>query len=82
MTHTTFARRRRKVAVLQRNIENLNAMNTLLKNWKTSLAGLVAIAGVVTATWLPQYSDEVAKVVGMLAGLGLLAAKDGNQTGL
>lgn len=82
MTHTTFARRRRKVAVLQRNIENLNAMNTLLKNWKTSLAGLVAIAGVVTATWLPQYSDEVAKVVGILAGLGLLAAKDGNQTGL
>lgn len=82
MTRTTFARRRRKVAVLQRNIENLNAMNTLLKNWKTSLAGLVAIAGVVTATWLPQYSDEVAKVVGILAGLGLLAAKDGNQTGL
>lgn len=57
-------------------------MNNLLKNWKTSLAGIVAIAGVITSTWLPQYSDEVAKIVGILAGLGLLAAKDGNKTGV
>lgn len=57
-------------------------MNNLLKNWKTSLAGIVAIAGVITSTWLPQYSDEVAKIVGILAGLGLLAAKDGNKTGI
>jgi len=55
-------------------------MNYILKNWKTSLAGLVAIAGVITATWLPQYADEVAKAVGILTGLGLIAAKDGNKT--
>ena len=55
-------------------------MNYILKNWKTSLAGLVAIAGVITATWLPQYADEVAKAVGILTGLGLIAAKDGNHT--
>jgi hypothetical protein len=56
-------------------------MNYIVKNWKTTLAGLVTIAGVVTATWLPQYSDEVAKAVATLAGLGLIAAKDGNKTG-
>lgn len=57
-------------------------MNYLTKNWKTSLAGLAAIAAVITATWLPQYADEVAKAVGILTGLGLLAAKDGNKTGI
>lgn len=56
-------------------------LETLLKNWKTTLAGLVTIAGVITATWLPQYADELAKVIGVLAGLGLIVAKDGNQTG-
>lgn len=57
-------------------------MNYIVKNWKTTLAGLVTIAGVVTATWLPQYADEVTKVVGFLAGLGLIAAKDGNKSGI
>lgn len=57
-------------------------MQNMLKNWKTTLAGLVAIAGVITATWLPEYADEVAKVTGVLVGLGLLAAKDGNKTGV
>lgn len=57
-------------------------MQNLLKNWKTTLAGLVAIAGVIAATWLPEYADEVAKVTGVLVGLGLLAAKDGNKTGV
>ena len=56
-------------------------MNYILKNWKTTLAGIISIAGVITATWLPQYADEVAKVVGTLAGLGVIAAKDGNKTG-
>lgn len=54
----------------------------LLKNWKTSIAGIVAIAGIVTATWLPQYKDEVTNVVGFLVGIGLIAAKDGDKTGV
>lgn len=54
----------------------------LLKNWKTSLAGLVTIASIVAATWLPQYQDELANVIGVLVGLGLIAAKDGNKTGV
>jgi len=53
----------------------------LLKNWKTSLVGVFAIAAIVTSTWLPQYKDELETVAGLLAGLGLLAAKDGDKTG-
>jgi len=54
----------------------------LLKNWKTSLVGVFAIAAIVTSTWLPQYKDELETVVGVLVGLGLLAAKDGDKTGV
>ena len=43
---------------------------------------MFAILAVVTSTWLPQYRDELEAVVGVLAGLGLLAAKDGNKTGV
>lgn len=57
-------------------------MNYILKNWKTSLAGIVTIAGVITATWLPQYTDELSKAIGVLAGLGLIASKDGNKSGI
>ncbi len=57
-------------------------MKNLLKNWKTTLTGVVAIASVVAATWMPQYADHVAQLTGVLVGLGLIAAKDGNQTGV
>ena len=49
-------------------------LDNILKNWKTTLAGIITIAGVITATWLPQYADEVAKVVGILAGFGLVVS--------
>jgi len=54
----------------------------LLKNWKTTLAGVVSIAAIITATWLPQYADELATVVGLLVSLGLVVAKDGDKTGV
>ena len=54
----------------------------LLKNWKTSLVGVFAILAVITSTWLPQYKDELETVAGILAGLGLLAAKDSDKTGV
>lgn len=50
----------------------------IFKNWKTSLAGIFAILTVITSTWLPEYKDELASIVGVLGGLGLLAAKDGD----
>lgn len=57
-------------------------MNYIIKNWKTSLIGLVSICTVVVNTWLPQYSAELHKMTEMMIALGLLAAADGNQTGL
>jgi hypothetical protein len=48
----------------------------IIKNWKTSLAGAIAILVVITSTWLPQFKDELEAVTGVLVGLGLLAAKD------
>jgi hypothetical protein len=57
-------------------------MNYIVKNWKTSLAGLVAIALVIAETWLPEYRGAVTSAIGVLTGMGLLAAKDGNQSGV
>jgi hypothetical protein len=57
-------------------------MNYLIKNWKTTLLGVLGLAGVITTYWLPQYADELAKAVGTLVSLGLIAAKDGNKTGV
>ena len=54
----------------------------LLKNWKTSLTGIVAIAGIIATTWLPEYQDELASITTVLVGLGLIAAKDGDKSGL
>lgn len=57
-------------------------MNYILKNWKTSLIGLVSICTVVVNTWLPQYSAELHKMTEMLLAFGLLATKDVDKTGL
>lgn len=87
MTHTTFARRRRKVSVLRKNIDSINLilkpMDNLLKNWKTSLAGIVGIIAIVVSTWLPEYQVQLDKAIVVLMGLGLLQARDpkGNITG-
>lgn len=54
----------------------------LAKNWKTTLAGVFAIAGIVVSTWLPQYAPQLQQVSAVLAGMGLIAAKDGNKTGV
>jgi hypothetical protein len=78
--HTTFARRRRKVAVLRQNIQTLETiltpMNALLKDWKTSLAGIVGILAIIVSTWLPEYQVQLDKAVVVLMGLGLLGARD------
>jgi hypothetical protein len=78
--HSTFARRRRKVAVLRQNLEELEpiltTMNNLLKNWKTSLIGIIGIIGIIVSTWLPEYQTQLDKAVVILMGLGLLRAED------
>lgn len=80
MTITTFARRRRKAAVLRQNIDNLypilHPMDNILKNWKTSLAGLVGIIAIIVSTWLPEYQVQLDKAIVVLMSLGLLQARD------
>jgi hypothetical protein len=49
-------------------------------SWKTSAAGIVAVAAVVITQFFPQYHDLFDKVVGVAVGLGLLAARDNNVT--
>lgn len=55
--------------------------NFIIKNWKTSLAGF---AGLI-ATYLKakQIVDEetFTLILGLIATIGLLFAKDGDQTG-
>ncbi len=57
-------------------------MSYLAKNWKTTLAGVVGIAGIVVGTWFPEYGPQLTKATVVLTSLGLIAAKDGNKTGV
>ena len=58
-------------------------MNTILKSWKTTLAGVlsVVLAG-VTIKYPAIFTPELDSViVAVLAGFGLIVSKDGNVTG-
>ena len=48
----------------------------IARNWKTTILGVVAVASAVVTYFAPQYADELQKVIGFLAGLGLIAARD------
>jgi hypothetical protein len=56
-------------------------MKHILKNWKTSLAGLISIitAGLVGTGKID--ATTAATIVTITSGLGFAAAKDGNVTG-
>lgn len=57
----------------------------MLKSWKTTSAGILSIVGaIVTVIYAPRpISPEVitGALTAVLAGIGLLFAKDGNVTG-
>ena len=57
-------------------------MKNFFKNWKTSLAGLFGIAAVVIPAVAPQHATTLQQVAALAVSLGLLAAKDGDKTGL
>jgi hypothetical protein len=57
-------------------------MKNLFKNWKTSLAGIFGLASAVLPLYAPQHAATLHQVGGLLISLGLLAAKDGDKTGL
>lgn len=48
----------------------------MIENWKTSLAGIVAIISTVIAYWFPQYQIQWASFIALVTGLGLLAGAD------
>jgi hypothetical protein len=56
-------------------------MGTLLKNWKTTLAGLVGILTVVGPAmgWITH--DQALSIGALAASFGLIAAKDSNVSG-
>lgn len=49
-----------------------------MRNWKTNLAGIGAIATGIGLLCAHKYEEGVAAII---AGFGLLAAKDHNTTG-
>lgn len=53
-------------------------MKKILKNWKTSLAGLGAI---LTGAAMIVKGNYVEGIASVSAGIGLLKAKDSNVTG-
>jgi hypothetical protein len=57
-------------------------MKSIVKNWKTTLAGLFGIAGVVVPLVLPQYAGPLQQATALAVSLGLIVAKDGNKTGV
>jgi len=51
-----------------------------MKSWKTTLAGLLAILSAAVGAFWPQHLPLVGTLTGVLAGLGLIAARDNNVT--
>lgn len=53
-----------------------------MKNWKTTVAGIV-VAGIAVATALGYLTAQQATAIGAAAtSLGLIVAKDNNVTGV
>ncbi|WP_189337091.1 hypothetical protein [Flavobacterium laiguense] len=53
-----------------------------MKDWKTTLAGVI-VGGVAVAIALGYISAEVgAQIIAVAGALGLIAAKDGDKTGI
>lgn len=53
-----------------------------ITNWKTTLSGIVAIAGVVVKLINNPTSMDASDVAAVTAGVGLLLAKDKDVTGV
>ncbi|HLH17404.1 MAG TPA: hypothetical protein VKX45_09305 [Bryobacteraceae bacterium] len=56
-------------------------MNHILQNWKTTLAGLLALAASLAPIWAPgTVATKIQMTAAAFAASGLLVAKDGNNT--
>jgi hypothetical protein len=46
------------------------------KSWRTTLAGLVGIAGAIATIVWPEYAAKIGAISTAIVGSGLLAARD------
>ena len=52
-------------------------MEDFLKNWKTTLAGLLALAASLAPIWAPaSFSSKLQATAGVFAASGLMVSKD------
>ncbi|HWB23850.1 MAG TPA: hypothetical protein VG738_00125 [Chitinophagaceae bacterium] len=65
--------------LLSKKSKSIQHMKALFKNWKTTSAGIVTIAGGITL-FLHDSTKFVEGLTAVLAGLGLLFAHDGDNT--
>jgi hypothetical protein len=55
-------------------------MSNILKNWKTTVAGLFALAASLAPIWAPgTVSNKIQATAGIFAATGLVASKDSDQ---
>jgi hypothetical protein len=55
-------------------------MKNLLKNWKTTLAGLITLAASLAPIWAPgKVSSKIQSTATAFAAAGLIASKDQDQ---
>lgn len=52
-----------------------------MKNWKTTLAGLFMLLGILGKDMNAGKIDPTTDITGVIAAAGLIAAKDANVTG-
>ena len=84
MTHTTFARRRQRLRARQQQLEPINQIINLMKNWKTTAIG-AALGGVAFLAFYQSNGGDIAHwqqwvIPFLLAALGVVA-KYYNVTG-
>lgn len=58
----------------------MKAFKSFLKNWKTTLAGLIGIGAVVVPIVAPEHSATMAKIATAAAAVGLIAARDADKS--
>lgn len=51
-----------------------------MKSWKTTTAGIIAIAAIIVETFWPQHSALLGKIISAATAAGLLVARDNNVT--
>lgn len=58
--------------------KDINSMNK--SNWKTNLTGILTAVFALALLWAPaQYQEKIQATASILAGIGLVAAKDHNN---